>query len=443
MGLGSFGKGFIGGLAESVDKEIQKGMTETKEYVNDMAKYQALRRESATKDRAADLKETKERLKGLTQFAGSADRATRLYKHLGSGAAVDDYLERAAKAKAAGQPITLDIPAPRRKEISFGTIDEGAEYLTPAASVPDMADDIGRPKNLASAITGMFGSKDLGQRANKRAAGMAPMPEDTVDRSQPLDASGVKVGPDPFSTTELAQAKATLAKTQAEALPDGSKPREYSNFQELLTDLSDKISKVEPGTPEEASLKKRQAKVLQDLEDFRKQEEAAKAAGKGPDKDKEPTSPFSKEGAQAIVRRSVNDSLVDGGYVDSLGNRIDTAIKGNESDYIIRLNNATANTLVTYNSTADLAKWPTMKAALSSAQARAVDETRTFKAKQKNAFTKAKQEDLPMPEGIVSMTAAQAQSAASNNELPVGTTVMIEDANGGLLARIWTGQKFL
>ena len=178
LGLGSFGTGFVTGLAESADKALQDSINRINTRVDKLKQFQVERAIKEQDKRAAEVEETKEALeRAYALFDGDKDAeraislAGGLLKERGGLAAFNTEIAKLQEAKDNGTDIfqffdraTTDVPTASLSDIAEASV--GAPRTLPK--------DYRIPEGMKGerSLVGTLLGKDIDvvQKANREAA---------------------------------------------------------------------------------------------------------------------------------------------------------------------------------------------------------------------------------------------------------------------------------
>jgi len=161
MGLGSFGMGFVGGLAKSVDESVKKGQKETSEYTKKVAEYHALRQKSYEEDKRKERKAMKDALKTMKgAVGGDLNLAAKYVQAAGTPAAAMAQAARINANVQAGTMTLADIAKIGSGVQGQGltSTDQGTDWLMKDyAPMAESQYPSAAPKTLVGGMTNLFG----------------------------------------------------------------------------------------------------------------------------------------------------------------------------------------------------------------------------------------------------------------------------------------------
>ena len=174
LGLGSFGTGFVTGLAESADKALKDDISRINTRIDELAKIKFNRALDDQEERKKEVREAEEVLREAGAVFGddpyAADYAAGLLKQSGSIQAFREEIAKLREAKKGNVPLAQFI---KRASIDSptGTFKDYAEaYVGSRRTLPDMkiAEDTTTAGTLVGSILGK--KVDISGRAEKRVS---------------------------------------------------------------------------------------------------------------------------------------------------------------------------------------------------------------------------------------------------------------------------------
>ena len=174
LGLGSFGTGFVTGLAESADKALKDDISRINTRIDELAKIKFNRALDDQEERKKEVREAEEVLREAGAVFGddpyAADYAAGLLKQSGSIQAFREEIAKLREAKKGNVPLAQFI---KRASIDSptGTFKDYAEaYVGSRRTLPDMkiAEDTTTAGTLVGSILGK--KVDISGKAEKRVS---------------------------------------------------------------------------------------------------------------------------------------------------------------------------------------------------------------------------------------------------------------------------------